>query len=68
MSSTERYMQSGTGQVFHLTTDPKTGNSSVAAFAGGPKPLRRMGRWNSREEALEWLKQQECSPFTEEEK
>jgi hypothetical protein len=46
----------------------RTGSSSVEAFAGGPKPLRRMGHWKSRDEALEWLKQQECSPFTEEEK
>ena len=68
MSSTERYMQSGTGQVFHLTTDPKTGNSSVEAFAGGPKTASSDGALESREEALEWLKQQDCSPFTEEEK
>jgi hypothetical protein len=49
--------------VLYLTTELKTGTSVVEPFAGGANPLREVGRWKTREEALDWLKKQDCEPF-----
>ena len=69
MSPNERakYMQAGSGQVFYLANDPQTGSWTVEAFAGGPNPLQRVGSWKSRDEAVEWLRRQDCHPFKDEE-
>ena len=62
-----KYMQAGSGQVFYLANDSRNGSWTVEAFAGGSNPLQRVGSWKSRDEAVEWLRRQDCHPFKDEE-
>ena len=55
-----KYMQRGSGQVFYLSHDAKSGDWMIEMFVGGPDGIQPIGSWPSQAEAVEKLREMDC--------
>jgi|SRR5271157_2284760 len=59
----EKFIQSGSGQVFYVWQDDDSGQWVVGIFVGGPEPIQPLEVFGSKSEAEACLTNFNCMPM-----
>ena len=59
----EKFVQSGSGQVFYVWQDDDSGQWIVGMFVGGPEGIQPLAVFGSKSEAEAYLTNSNCMPM-----